>query len=167
MEPKLIMMIGIPGSGKSSWLAKQRLDPLFFSIFSPDATRKQLFGDISDQSHNIVVWNSLKYKVGIDLSRGKSVIIDATNVNTAHRRNFIQNLPPCKLQAKLFPADPAQCYARILEDLERKKDRSNVPEETVFRMYGEYLYSEKIIQSEGFEIIENITALKSEKTIIL
>jgi predicted kinase len=157
MTPKLILLIGIPGSGKSSWLEEQGLytNPAF-AILCPDQVRKELVGDISDQSRNVEVWETVKKRTISYLEQGISVVLDATNVSTTNRRNFIQGLPPCILQAKLFPADPAQCFARIIKDLELHKDRANVPEEVIYRMYGEYLYSEKIVQLEGFEIIDGL-----------
>jgi len=154
MIPRLILMVGIPGSGKSSWLEEQGLykNPAFI-ILCPDQVRKELCGNISDQSRNIEVWDIVKIKTITCLKQGISVVLDATNVSTTNRRTFIKGLPTCILQAKLFPADPAQCYVRILKDLEQNKNRADVPEETLYKMFGEYLYSEKVIQSEGFEVI--------------
>ena len=151
MIPRLILLIGIPGSGKSSWLKCQRLDD--FEIISPDQIRQEEFGDISTQANNIEVWYKAKVKTFDALNEGRSVILDATNVNTKYRLEFIAGLPTCKLQAKIFRDGPQECYERISRDLQAGRNRSNVPEETVFRMYGELLYTIKVIQSEGFEII--------------
>lgn len=149
--PVFLMLIGIPGCGKSSWLNSQRLDE--FEIICPDQIRKESYGDISDQANNIAVWDAALKRTCYNLSRGHSVVLDATNVNTRYRREFVSQLPQCKLKAKIFQDDPQTCYERISKDLQAGRDRSAVPEETVYRMYGELLYTIKVIQSEGFEIV--------------
>jgi predicted kinase len=153
--PKLIMLVGIPGSGKSTCINTYKIqdEPI---IVSPDNIRKELFGNITDQTHNIEVWVEAKKQTVECLLQGISVILDATNVNTTNRRNFLQGLPPCKLQAILFKANPGQCWERVKKDIDSGKDRSNVPEEVIYRMYGEFLYTEKVIESEGFEIITHL-----------
>jgi predicted kinase len=150
--PTLIMLVGIPGSGKSTILSG--VDPLVI-IVCPDTIRKELYGNVTDQTHNIEVWAEAKARTIKHLNEGIGVILDATNVNTTNRRNFLQGLPPCKLQAILFKTDPDQCWKRIKKDIDSGKDRSNVPEEIIYRMYGEFLYTEKVIESEGFEIYES------------
>jgi len=149
--PRLLMLIGIPGSGKSSWLKCQRLDG--FEIVCPDQIRLEEYGNISSQANNISVWYTAKIKVIDAINENRSVILDATNVNTKYRHEFIAGLPKCKLQAKIFRDEPQECYERISRDLQAGRNRSDVPEETVYRMYGELLYTIKVIQSEGFEII--------------
>jgi predicted kinase len=156
--PGLIMPVGIPGSGKSTWLTKN-IEPVYLhiKIVSPDNIRKDMFGDITDQTHNIEVWAEAKKRTVEWLSQGTSVILDATNVNTTNRRNFLQGLPPCRLIALLFKSNPDQCWKRVKKDIDSGKNRSNVPEEVIYRMYGEFLYTEKVIESEGFELYETIT----------
>lgn len=150
--PMLLMLIGIPGSGKSSWLNTPWSKQYFkdFILLSPDALRKQLCGNVSDQSANIQVWAEVKEKASSFLSKGTSVIIDATNVNTKYRREFISGLPPCKMVAKFFEELPHICCNRVNGAIEKGEDRANVPEEVIYRMYGEYLYTKKVYVSEGF-----------------
>jgi len=150
--PNLTLLVGIPGSGKSTCINTHKSQCI---IVSPDNIRKELFNDITDQTHNIEVWAEAKVRTTKYLNEGISVVLDATNVNTTNRRNFLQGLPPCKLQAILFKTDPDQCWKRIKKDIDSGKDRSNVPEEIIYRMYGEFLYTEKVIESEGFEIYES------------
>lgn len=155
--PRLILLVGIPGSGKSTWLSVNHiLDSRLFRIVCPDKIRKELYGDITDQSHNIEVWETAKARTINCLNDGINVILDATNVATSNRLSFIQGLPLCRKQAVLFKADPDQCWERIKKDIDSGKDRSNVPEQVIYRMYGEFLYTEKVIESEGFELITSI-----------
>jgi predicted kinase len=150
MKPTFIMMIGIPGCGKSSWILKNYYRA---TIISPDAIRKELSGNISDQSLNVQVWVVAKERAVAALKAGKNVIIDATNVSTMYRREFIKNLPECVLCAKIIECDPETAYSRIAADIAKGIDRANVPDEVVYRMYGEFLYTKKVIESEGFTLL--------------
>jgi predicted kinase len=161
-----LILIGIPGSGKSTWLnslEKVNCDGGFYlrllndlyTIICPDEIRRKL-GSVSDQSQNLYVWQEAKDRTIGCLEHGTNVILDATNVNTANRRDFISGipaLPPCIKLAKIFPTDPEIAWERIRLALKNGIDRSNVPEETIYRMYGEYLYTSKVISSEGFTVI--------------
>jgi len=155
------MLIGIPGSGKSSWLSEQekvildggvylKINDIFFHVICPDEIRKRK-GNISDQSLNSMIWQEAKDETIGCLVHGTNVLLDATNVNTFYRNSFISGLQ-CKLWAKLFPIEPQDAFKRIKEALDSKIDRATVPEEVVYRMYGEYLYSIKTLISEGFKI---------------
>ena len=163
MKPILLMLVGIPGSGKSIWLNSLKktirdggkyllYNEIPFFAVCPDNIRKQLSGNISDQSINIQVWQEAKDRTRGCLEHGTNVILDATNVNTTYRRDFISGLPPCRLLAKIFPVTPEIAWERVKSDLFAGRDRAKVPEETIYRMYGEYLYTTKVLTSEGFEL---------------
>jgi predicted kinase len=157
------MLIGIPGSGKSNWLnslkeivfddGKYRLcNGTPFCVICPDDYRKRM-GNISDQSVNLQVWLEAKDATREFLEHGTNVILDATNVNTKYRRDFISDLP-CKLMAKVFPVSPETAWERVKGDLFAGRDRAQVPEETIYRMYGQFLYTIRVLSSEGFEFWE-------------
>ena len=157
--PRLIMMIGIPGCGKGTWLKKQILSnkPLNHIVtVSPDRIRQEKYADISCQANNVEVWAIAKSRTVDFLSNGTSVILDATNVNTTYRRQFINNLPPCILQAKVIKEDPEKCWERIQQDLNKAVDRADVPKEVIYRMYVEFLYTLQVLESEGFHLIEEL-----------
>jgi predicted kinase len=143
-----LLLIGIPGSGKSTWLKQL---PGNFEIICPDQIRKRLSGgDISDQTLNVQVWEEAKKRTVEALQAGQDVVLDATNVNTTRRREFLAGLPECLKKAKIFDISPEEACQRIKADLEIWKDRAAVPDEIVYRMYGEFLYTEKVLESEGF-----------------
>ena len=156
--PRLIFLVGIPGSGKSTWLQQQSLDIYGrpFLVVNPDRIRKELYGDITDLTHHVEVWQEAKQQTINFLNLGGSVILDATNVQVSKRKLFLKDLPPCKLQAKIFPADPALCWERVKKDLQENKERSRVTEKAIYKYYDEYLYTKKVIESEGFEIISTL-----------
>ena len=124
-----------------------------FYVVSPDDYRRQST-NVSDQSVNLQVWLEAKDETRECLEHGTNVILDATNVNTKYRRDFISGLP-CKLVAKVFPVAPETAWERIKGDLFAGRDRAQVPEEKIYRMYGEFLYTTRVLSSEGFEFLED------------
>jgi len=92
------------------------------------------------------------------LLNGKNVILDATNVNGYHRRNFIKDLPPCRLHAKLFPFNPEKAKERVKQDIENGVDGSHVPMHIIDEMYRQFdsYCTPKLLKKEGFEIIEEL-----------
>lgn len=153
MTPNLILTIGIPGCGKDTWI-KSFNTREEYTVVCPDNIRKELTDNISDQSLNGKVWAIAKERVVYALKLGVNVILNATNVSTYHRNIFIDDLPPCNLLAKVFDVAPEVAYGRIAHDIRNGVDRSNVPEEVVYRMHGEYLYTVRVLKQEGFNLIQ-------------
>jgi predicted kinase len=154
------MLIGIPGSGKTHWINinKNDLDRLNYEIITPDKIRQELTGDISDLSHDKIVWNVAKVRVSNALLNRRNVILDATNVNYYYRKQFIENLPNCVLKAKLFEITPEVAKERIKKDIKNGISRSNVPEDVIERMHNQFtnFCCDKTLIKEGFEIIDGV-----------
>ena len=91
------MMVGIPGSGKS-WYAENKLPDAV--IHSSDAIREELLGDISDQNHQELVFQTLHDRVLSDLRAGKDVVYDATNVSYKRRMGFLHRVTAVNPQIK-------------------------------------------------------------------
>lgn len=77
---KLILLQGIPGSGKSTFVASHKLQPY---TISPDALRLMYSGldengKIS-QEENSLVWNTVFRMLHVRMSRALPTIIDATH----------------------------------------------------------------------------------------
>lgn len=83
--PSVIMMVGIPGSGKS-YLAHQISDLFDIPIVSSDACRKEISGNASDQSVSRQAWELVYRKAEQLIGQGRSVIIDATHTSRRQRR---------------------------------------------------------------------------------
>lgn len=88
MKPILAVMIGISGSGKSTYAngLKTSLDA---QVVETDAIRLELTGNAEDQSQNGRVFDVAKKRVSDYLSRGKNTIIDATSLNIKERKDWI------------------------------------------------------------------------------
>lgn len=87
-KPKLIILIGISASGKST-IAKQLAKKENAIIISSDAIRAELCdGNISDQSKNDEVFKLYHKRIRENLLAGNNVIADATNITIRSRRSI-------------------------------------------------------------------------------
>lgn len=101
-EPFLIMMCGLPGSGKSTFAENsininsgvRQSKPV---IHSSDGLRKELYGDESTQGDANKIFNELHKRIKRDLADGKDVVYDATCIKKKQRIQFLKELNniPC------------------------------------------------------------------------
>ena len=84
---EVIILVGIPGSGKSTWISKQNLP---YQTISTDQIRKELTGKVEDQSQNEQVFQLAYERLGHHLNHQMSVIFDATNTQKIWRGRIIE-----------------------------------------------------------------------------
>lgn len=124
------MMIGLVGSGKS-YHAKKLAEEYDATVFSSDALREEMFGDVNHQADNDVLFKELHKRIRECLASGKSAIYDACNISYKRRMEFLKSLNkiPCEKTAVLMATPYEVCLERNAQR-ERK-----VPEYVVKRMY--------------------------------
>ena len=140
---KIIMPIGISGSGKTR-LYKMRYSDL--TLVSPDLIRKEMTGDISDQSKNREVFQEVDRRVKELVRNDESFFYDATNLNPDLRKRFVNKFrgkDNIKIVYVVLPADMMVSRQRIMDDLGNKVERAKVPSEVLARQYGMYRSSIK------------------------
>lgn len=130
MTPKMIMLIGLPASGKSE-RAKELAEEYNANIHSSDRIRAELLNDVNNQDNNNLVFQTLHNRIKEDLRNNKSCIYDATNISYKRRMAFLQELKNIDCEKLcMFMATPyEECIAR-----NNKRDRK-VPIDVIEKMY--------------------------------
>lgn len=109
---ELVLLVGISGSGKSSY-ARQCAD-LGYTIVSSDAIRAEILGNENDQSKNPEVFKVLHERVIHLLRAGGKIVYDATNLSAKRRTNFLKTIKhiDCRKVCVVFATPIEMCVER-------------------------------------------------------
>lgn len=134
--PHLILLIGLPGSGKSSLARQLAVQVPRSRIISTDAIRAELFGSEAVQGPWLLVWRQVEaqFRAAVEQIRNGKIpraIYDATNTARRKRREVLTLARGAGFTqiTGIWVDTPLQvCLAR-----NRQRDRS-VPEAVIERM---------------------------------
>jgi predicted kinase len=144
---RIVVLVGLPGSGKSTYLAQLGVTGL-----SSDTIRGLLADDETDQSIHDRVFQTLRYLLRQRLAIGRpATYIDATNLTVEERRPYIGigKSYGCDVEAVFFDVPLEVCRAR------NARRQRVVPEEAMAKMVAKLAPPD--IQ-EGFSRVTAITS---------
>lgn len=105
---KVYVLIGVPGSGKTTYANKvlhaelpvgrstdfaERIKDIQVVHISSDNIREELYGNEAEQSKNAKVFEAFYKRLKVALEEGKDVVLDATNINRKTRKRIFENVP--------------------------------------------------------------------------
>lgn len=162
---KLILLCGIPGSGKTTYAKKYSQYGAIH--ISSDQIRKELYGDESIQGNPGEVFSLMQKRTLENLNNGVSVYYDATNVTRKDRAGIISMCP------KFVYIECHIVWAPIEDCIKRDTDRERtVGKEVIDKMlkrfqppyYDEGIHDIKIIRPDRFDeeiyVAKIFTAMK-------
>jgi predicted kinase len=122
----VVLAIGLPGSGKSSWFKRHNVVPL-----SSDMVRSLLFDDVREQRFQDLVFSNLRSMLKARLiAKRPTNYVDATNLTPQERQHWIKLAKDYQYEvhAVFFDVPLEVCVER-----HQRRDRV-VPEDVMRRM---------------------------------
>ena len=147
----VILAIGLPGSGKSSWFKRKNITPL-----SSDMLRLLLFDDAQEQRFQDLVFSNLRSMLKARLiARRPLNYLDATNLTPHERHSWIKLAKDYgyDVQAVFFDVPLEVC-------LERNRRRERMVDEDVMRRMSAKLRVPTF--EEGFSKVTVVRVKKKE-----
>ena len=149
-QPKLFMLIGLPGSGKSTF-ARNRVkfyddcNKTRLEIVSSDDIREELYGTRSCQKDPAIIFEIAHERIINALEQGWEVIFDATNISRKNRASLLKKIPA-------YTEKFAQiCWAPISTCIERDLKREfSVKADVIWKMAYKF---QMPFYDEGFDHI--------------
>ena len=147
----VVLAIGLPGSGKSSWFKRHNVVPL-----SSDMVRSLLFDDVREQRFQDLVFSNLRSMLKARLIAKRPMnYVDATNLTPQERQHWIK-------LAKDYQYEVHAVFFDVPLDvcLERHQRRDRVVPEDVMRRMAAKLKTPAF--EEGFAKITVVRVKKKE-----
>lgn len=151
--PTLYMLIGIPGSGKSTWLAKQAFDWTKTRIISTDNIIERRAQE-QGKTYSEVFQKEIKgatHQMNRDLKQaiaaGDDIVWDQTNLTKKSRANKLSEIPDSYRKVAVFFSTP--------DDAELKRRLASRPGKTIPAnvVLGMRSQLERPSKAEGFDEI--------------
>lgn len=145
---KIILMIGVPGAGKTT-LAK-KIAEKGFRCMNADSIREELYGNAADQGDKEEVFGLFFKRLEEAMAEGVNLIIDNTNLNPKQRKPILD-------RCAQFGYDDVQLWLLDIPldlCLERNRSRDRiVPEDIVANMFMELNRAGRPKRTEGKVVI--------------
>ena len=137
-EQKIILLVGLPGSGKSTFGNELLKEHPEYVLLSSDAIRAEIGTGENDQSVTPQVFVKLKERLKTFVSDNKTVIVDATNINIQDRKFYVDLAKQAKIKimAYVFVCDKQTLLIRNI--ISGNAGDRNVPEFVIDKMLKKY-----------------------------
>ena len=126
---KFIMLVGLPGSGKSSYAQKYCEKHPGTVWLSSDNIRRELYGDEGIQGDNNQVFHLMFQRTKDALTEGKDVVYDACNITKKKRIHLLSLLPKAEKECVILATPLKSCYRQ------NSKRPRTVPKDVIRQMY--------------------------------
>lgn len=157
-RPEAIILVGVPGSGKSTWSRnfinntdKQYVVVSSDAVLDKIATEKGLTYSEVFKDYIGMATGQSKRDFADAIAGNKNVIIDQTNVSKKKRKSLLAQIPKhYKKVAVVFNTDDKEVERRLkTREMETGK---HIPDHVMKDMYGRW---ETPTKDEGFDVIIN------------
>ena len=150
-KPKFIVLVGVPGSGKSTVTSKLIQKYPNTEVVCPDEYRKKLGGSYNNFKDEKKIWSNLcPTDIRNSLDAGSNVIFDATNVGVKRRKSVLQWVNGLDVEKVAIVVQVDIDVAKRQNKL-RDPDKI-VPDHVIDNMFKSFVYPTK---DEGFDKIIN------------
>lgn len=167
--PTCIILVGIPGSGKT-YYAQKYIEEYHNTVhLSSDAIRKELYGDESIQDNPAAVFELMQKRAVEALNEGKDVVYDCTSITRKDRASIISKLPKfARVECHIVWTPIETCIER---DAARERTVGKEVIDKMLKHFQAVYYDEgfdyiKVILPDGFDpwddkyMLERINAMK-------
>lgn len=160
---KLFMMVGLPGSGKSTHIQsietelKKRKQK--YVIVSPDSIREELTGSVGDQSKNKEVFDVAFSRLRENLAKRVTVIFDSCAVSKKSRSSLLKIAKSKKAYSVAVVVD-----VKLSTALKQNAGRERkVPDDVIKRFHRTFVMP---TLDEGFDQVTRVAKKTDIKNVI-
>lgn len=150
---KVIILKGLPGSGKSTWARKMVDDhPGEYKRVNKDDLRDMLDNGRQGKGNEQFILHIRDSIILTALQEGKSVIVDDTNLNPIHEKHIRDMVgDSAQIEIKVFSTTVEECVAR-----DKARGEKSVGEKVIRGMFNRYMRNNDVSETLPDAIIVDI-----------
>lgn len=148
---ELVVLVGLPASGKSTWAKEQIKKKKDSQWISSDNIRIEYDYKVSNDKVFKIMWD----RVQVAAKEGKQIIYDATNLSSKRRKYLIDEFTTFCEKNNIFYITKARVFLQPVEELYRRNSkrigRERVPVDVMARMLRSF---QMPAYWEGFDCVD-------------